>query len=447
MPDGLRFKIANSAPHMARGLQDLSGFARKSRILLSTSNFPRYDGDSTTPFILHLAQDLQRLGWHVDVLAPHAPGAQTHEQLAGVPVWRYRYLWPESFQTVCYQGGALVNLRRDRTNAVKLPALVGSQAVSISSRLLSRRYDLLHSHWILPQGFVGALAARPLGIPHVVTVHGGDIFALQASLLRPFKRFALRGCTAVTVNSQATEKAVLDLAPGLKAVHRIPMGVSEAQPDDAAVVAFRQRYRQGSGPLLAFVGRVVEEKGVTDLLRAVQLLIPQLPDVSAVVVGEGQDRAAAERLAQELGITDRVHFTGWIASARIPEVMTAADIFVGPSRRGRDGWKEAQGLTFAEALLAGTPVIATGLGGTVDLVRHEESGLLVDEKAPAQIAAAVARLTSDPALSQRLAETGGKLVQGYYTRSASAKAFSQLFTTLLPQRCQTDHGRHPRSVL
>lgn len=447
MPDRIPFQTAESAPQMARKPQEQSGFARKGRVLLSTSNFPRYDGDSTTPFILHLAQDLQSLGWRVDVLAPHAPGVLTQEQIAGVPVRRYRYLWPESLQTVCYQGGALVNLRHDRTNAAKLPALVGSQALSILSRLLTRRYDILHSHWILPQGFVGALAARPLGIPHVLTVHGGDIFALQASILGPFKRYALRGCAAVTVNSTATEKAVLDLAPGLPAVHRIPMGVGEAQPDDVAVGAFRQRYRQGNGPLLAFVGRVVEEKGVTDLLRAVQLLIPQLPDVSTVVVGEGQDRAAAERLAQELGIADRVHFTGWIDSARIPEVMAAADIFVGPSRRGRDGWKEAQGLTFAEALLAGTPVIATGLGGTVDLVRHEDSGLMVDEKAPDQIATAVVGLTNDPALAQRLAETGGNLVRRQFTRSASARAFSQLFSTLLPQRHLADHGGHPRPVL
>jgi len=447
MPDGDLFKGADSAPRMARELPEPSRFVRKGRALFTTSNFPRWEGDSTTPFVLHLAQDLQALGWQVDVLAPHAPGALTRDVIGGVHVSRFRYLWPESLETVCYQGGALANLRRDRSNLLKLPALVGVQAASVASRLLTRRYDILHSHWILPQGFVGALAARPLGIPHVVTVHGGDIFALQASILGPFKRYALRGCAAVTVNSTATEKAVLDLAPGLPAVHRIPMGVGEAQPNDVAVAAFRQRYRRGYGPLLAFVGRVVEEKGVTDLLRAVQLLIPQLPDVSAVIVGEGQDRAAAERLAQELGIADRVHFTGWIDAARVPEVMAAADIFVGPSRRGRDGWKEAQGLTFAEALLAGTPVIATGLGGTVDLVRHEDSGLMVDEKAPDQIAAAVAGLTNDPALAQRLVETGGKLVQRQFTRSASAGAFSQLFTTLVPQGHLADHGGHPRPVL
>ena len=78
------------------------------RILCLTSNFPRWEGDSTTPFVLHLAQDLQALGWRVDVLAPHAPGAAVRETLGGVRVERFRYLWPERLETVCYRGGALI---------------------------------------------------------------------------------------------------------------------------------------------------------------------------------------------------------------------------------------------------------------------------------------------------------------------------------------------------
>lgn len=78
----------------------------KRRILCVTSNFPRWAGDSTTPFVLHLAQDLQEYGWTVDVLAPHAPGAAKKEELGGVSVKRFRYFWPEASENICYQGGA-----------------------------------------------------------------------------------------------------------------------------------------------------------------------------------------------------------------------------------------------------------------------------------------------------------------------------------------------------
>src|SRR5688572_3816919 len=97
------------------------------RVLLVTSNYPRWAGDATTPFVLHLARDLRSLGWDVLVLAPHAPGAARAEVLDGVAVERFRYLLPERLQTVCYNGGSLGNLRRNPSNFLKLPLLVGRE--------------------------------------------------------------------------------------------------------------------------------------------------------------------------------------------------------------------------------------------------------------------------------------------------------------------------------
>ena len=71
------------------------------RVLFVTSNFPRWQGDSTTPFVLHLAQDLSALGWSIDVLAPHAPGAAFEETMGALRVERFPYLWPAALQTVC----------------------------------------------------------------------------------------------------------------------------------------------------------------------------------------------------------------------------------------------------------------------------------------------------------------------------------------------------------
>ncbi|MFC1578521.1 glycosyltransferase family 4 protein [Thermodesulfobacteriota bacterium] len=136
---------------------------KNKRILFVTSNFPRWEGDSITPFVLHLAEDLQALGWKVDVLAPHAAPAVSHEVLGGVNVDRFRYLWPASWETVCYQGGALINLKNSRSNYIKLPALAFFEWVAIAKRLMRGKYDFLHSHWMLPQGFTGVLAASLLG--------------------------------------------------------------------------------------------------------------------------------------------------------------------------------------------------------------------------------------------------------------------------------------------
>jgi phosphatidyl-myo-inositol dimannoside synthase len=401
------------------------------RILCITSNFPRWRGDSTTPFVLNLGRDLAELGWDVDVLAPHAPGTALYEVMEEITVHRYRYLWPDTLETVCYQGGALINLRRDKTNYLKLPFLVGAQWLGIMKLLKSRNYDILHSHWILPQGFNGVLAAKLLTLSHVVTVHGGDVFGLQSRPLTMIKRKVLRNADAVTVNSSVTEKAVRQIAPELKSIHRIPMGVSLAVPSQMdRTREIRSKYRNGNGPLLVYAGRLVDEKGVEDLIRAVAILSHEFPDVTAMIIGDGQDRKVMEALSDSLNLGQRVYFLGWIETELVSVHLAAADIFVGPSRQATDGWIEAQGLTFIEAMVAKTPVIATRAGGITDSVIHEETGLLVNERSPEEIADAIIRLMGDSHLRNKLAANGYALASSRFSRQHSAEAFDVLFKTL-----------------
>jgi len=404
--------------------------AALGRILLTSSNFPRWAGDSTTPFILNLAQDLQSLGWRVDVLAPHAPGAARRECFDGVSVERFQYWWPDRYETVCYQGGALINLRKNRANFAKLPLLVFAEWWAIARRLASGRYDLLNSHWILPQGFTGVLAASSAGVPHVITAHGGDVFALNHPLMERAKAFALHRADAVTVNSSATCKGVQQIAPRLTKLERIPMGVDEIQPDAGQAEQLRRTYRRADGPLIAFVGRLVEEKGVGDLVQAVSALADRHPHTTALIVGDGQDRTAFERLSQRHELEDRVTFTGWVEPRQVATYISAADVFVGPSRRAKDGWVEAQGLTFAEAMLAGTPVVATRSGGIPDTVRHEETGLLVDEASPQQIADCISRLIEDPGFTKPMIARARTFALSNLTRQHTSKRFSCLFSQL-----------------
>lgn len=408
----------------------LDGSAR--RVLFVTSTFPRWSGDSTTPFIFHLAQDLQDLGWRVDVIAPHAAGAARAEKLDGVHVRRFRYMWPASQQTVCYGGGALVNLRKNPINRLKLPMLVAAEWASLCRHVATNRYTAVHAHWILPQGFVAGLVPTRRAV-RLLTVHGGDIFGLQADSLAAFKRFAVRRADAVTVNSSVTASAVRRLEPGVEPV-TVPMGVTEAHPDPSEVQRVRGMYRRKAGPLVAFVGRLIDEKGVDDLLEAVALLRRRCPDVTAIVIGEGQDREPLESRSKDLGIEDCVTFTGWIAHEDVAAHLAAADVFVAPSRRASDGWIEAQGLTIAEAMMSGVPVIATRVGGIIDTVHDGATGVLVDERQPKQIADALEQVVSDPSWAGRVAQQGRELARERFGRKQSAERFSQLIEELVVAR-------------
>lgn len=404
------------------------------RVLCVTSNLPRWAGDSTTPFVLHLAQDLQALGWEIDLLAPHAPGARRHERLGGVAVRRFRYLWPESAETVCYQGGALVNLRKSPMNNLKLPALVAAELAAVIRELARERYDLVHSHWILPQGFTGMLAAALFGKPHVVTVHGGDLFALKARPLAALKSLVLSRADAVSANSSFTAAGIRALCANPKRLERIAMGVrtdplTNAQQRLAEEI--RAEHRRGTGPLLLFLGRLVEEKGLRDLLDALSIIAPARPDLRLLVLGEGQDHESLRTHAEAIGVAAQVRFLGWVGSEQVPAYLAAADTLVGPSKRAENGWMEAQGLVFAEAMAVGTPVVATRHGGIPDTVVDGETGLLVPEASAAALATAIEQIAEDPDLARRLTAAGLELVRGRLSRAATAEAFSRLFASLI----------------
>lgn len=401
----------------------------RGRILCVTSNFPRWTGDTTTPFILHLAQDLQKIGWEITILAPHAPGCVRHEKMGNIRVERFYYLWPSFLETVCYQGGALINLRKNRLNYLKLPFLLLSEFIHISKRLRTGGYDLLHSHWLLPQGFIGALAAHATKTPHLITVHGSDVFSLNKSLYRKCKQMALSMADAVTANSSETVKAVTSLDPYLRDLHQIPMGASTPPADVAyKAKALRTSLGKEDSKLLIFAGRIAKEKGLEELLRAMQLLIQKNLPVHALIVGEGQDRGSFERRRDSLGLQSQVTFTGWVDPDSIPYYLAAGDVFVSPS------WFEGQGLTVIEAMLAGAPVVATEVGGIIDSVEHEKTGLLVPVHAPEAIAAAVERLLTDQPLAHEMAARAKKNASAKFSRQASAEAFSKLYQAVIGKK-------------
>jgi glycosyltransferase involved in cell wall biosynthesis len=244
--------------------------------------------------------------------------------------------------------------------------------------------------------------------------------------MRGFKRFSLHRADAVTVNSSATSNQVMSIAPTIPEPRLIPMGISTNEPDPRRSVALRSNYRQGNGPLLVFVGRLVEGKGVDDLLYALVKLKLSLPDVSALIVGDGPERSRLEQATIRLNIHEKVFFAGWIETADVSSYLAAADIFIGPSRLAADGAIEAQGLTFLEAMFAGLPVIATDLGGIKDIVIHEKTGLLVADRSPNEIAQGVIRLTQNTRLRDTLV-TQARALSKQFTRESCASKFSRLF--------------------
>lgn len=399
------------------------------RALLLTSNYPRWPGDSTTPFVHNLAVDLGKRGWSITVLAPHAPGAATREQVDGVEVHRFRYTVPESAQTVCYGGGSLVNVRESRGAALKVPLVVGAEWLA-TLRQLRTGFEVVHAHWILPQGFVSA-ALPSRGAARIITAHGGDVFGLRGAFVDRFARAALTRADAVTVNSKATQREVDTLAQGRAHVRVIPIGAdTDRLPDPALTLKLREQHRRAAGPFLVFAGRIVEEKGVTDVVSAVADLRRTHPNVTAAIVGAGQHVELVRQLAAELGVADCVELPGWADQQDVPSWFASADVVVAPSRIGKAGWQEGQGLSIIEAMGAGRPVVATSTGGIPETITHGETGMLVPPASPHLLADAIRELVADPDRAAAIGARARQSVARRFSRAASADRFADLYAEL-----------------
>jgi glycosyltransferase involved in cell wall biosynthesis len=206
-----------------------------------------------------------------------------------------------------------------------------------------------------------------------------------------------------------------EAARGIERVTAARTGSLEVIYNGVRDVAVTPCQRFFAGPTVGFTGRFTREKAVDVLLAAVA----RLPGVGVVLVGDGELLLAARRFAGELGLLDRVVFTGFRDD--VPRILPTFDVLALPSTR------EGFGLSIVEAMLAGVPVVSTTVGGIPEVVIDGETGLLVAPRDAEALARALARLLSDAALAQRLREAGRCRARQRFSAEAMAAAFLELY--------------------
>lgn len=402
------------------------------RLLVVTSTWPLHAGDHRTPFVRNLTLDLAGLGWEVDVLAPHAKGAATSETDGPVRLRRFRYMRPDRLQLLAYGGGGLINMRSPARKLLAFP-FVAAEMLAVRNAIRRLRPDVVHAHWLLPQGFAAGLAARSAGIPMLMTVHGGDVFGLRSPLFRPFKRGAVAMASGITCNGPATLSEVAALGAEPERTHVIrfaPSFEGTVEPDDVA--AWRSRF-PAQGRIILFVGRLIPEKGPDDFIEAVARA--QDPRIHGVICGEGPMRDALAALAARRNVKDRIHFEGWVDPAGIACRMHGSDALLFPSKRSTDGWVEAQGVVAVEAMRAGLPVFAARSGGIPNVVEDGRTGWLFEEADVGAMARLIDALTQGTLPdAEAIVARGKDLACREITRENSAAAFDRLLRSLAARR-------------
>ena len=398
----------------------------RHRILVLTSTFPRWPDDHMPAFVHGLCVELGKF-YELHVLAPHTPGDERIEEMDGVTVHRFRYGWPAVCERVAYGSGMRENLARSWFARFTFPMFVAAELIATRQLVRSLRPQVIHSHWLIPQGFVGMLLKRTVlrDIPHVVTVHAADFYALrQTAAGRTILRSVLKGTDAVISVSRAilTDMETIAGRPFMACVS--PMGVSREAFAPATIA------RDSTNALrLLFVGRFVEKKGLPFLVEAFAQARARGCDATLTLVGDGPERPHIEKQVARLGVSAHITFAGAVSARDVAASMRDADCLVVPSIVDARGETEGMPVVILEAFAAGVPVIASRVSGIPDVVEDNRAGLLVAPGDSAALADAIIQIAA-PGVRARLAE-GARAAAPAYEWSVIAARHRQLYGELI----------------
>ena len=254
--------------------------------------------------------------------------------------------------------------------------------------------EIIHAHH-RNAGYFAELLCRRKHIPYVVTVHDPwHATPFKKSHSKVFRRL-------IAVSDFLKQLLVTRFQVPPERIRTIRNGVDRSRFEGIArdeAARFRSAFSVGADEIvLSQISRISKVKGHRDLLHALRLLPPDLP-YRCLIVGEGKERASLERLAESLGLSQKVTFCGY--QSNIPVVLAATDVMLLPSHR------EPLGLSIIEAMLSNVPVIATNAGGVPEIITHGKDGLLFPSRDIPALAGLIMQMVRDTNLRQQLAQAG-----------------------------------------
>jgi glycosyltransferase involved in cell wall biosynthesis len=300
---------------------------------------------------------------------------------------------------------------------LELPAPDAAQALLVALWVRRSGVTHLHAHFAELATTVARLASRITGVPYSFTAHAKDIFhndvdhgQLRANLADAHH--------VVTVSDHNVAWLRERFGAAASRVHRVYNGL------DAAAIPFAEpRMRNGR---IAFVGRLVEKKGLADLVDAVALLRERGRRVPLDVVGAGMLEDAVRAQVRLLHLVDLVTFHGPLPADAVAETVRAASVLAAPCVHAANGDRDGLPTVLLEAMALGTPCVSTPVTGIPEAVRHGRTGLLVPERDPDALANAIAVLLDDAALRVRLARAARAHVEERFDRAAQAAQLAAL---------------------
>jgi glycosyltransferase involved in cell wall biosynthesis len=345
------------------------------------------------------------------------------EMLADLSVHRFRYA-PVKLEVLAYNGGISTILKKYPLLHLLVIPFIISELFSAIRIIRRENIDLIHAHWIIPQGLVAIFAARlSNNDPAIlVTAHGADVYTRKSSLTTSVKRFVLNHCDHLTVVSQHMADSVHRLKTKCN-IDVIPMGTDLTDifiPDDS-----KRKNTQ-----LVFIGRLVEKKGVRYLLDGFKRLVSEYPHLGLVIIGHGPENESLKEHAHTLGIMQNVRFTGGLPQAELPVYLQQSAIAIFPFIETDEGDQEGFGLVLVEAMGCGCATVTTNLPAVNDIVSDRVTGIFIRAKNSSDIFSTVSELIESPVFRKKLSVNGRNYVEQKFDWSVIARSYLELIDNM-----------------
>ncbi|MFH1841341.1 MAG: glycosyltransferase family 4 protein [Candidatus Nealsonbacteria bacterium] len=266
------------------------------------------------------------------------------------------------------------------------------------------KINLLHCQGFL-SSFLGYLFLKICHIPYIVTVQRQE----NKNFL---KRTVYRKASRCIAASNYIAKEYFEKI-GVKNIEIIPNGIDLKRFENLNREENRKKLGLKDEFLIMTVARLEKVKGIDYLIGAMKENI----NCKLFIIGEGSERSNLENLVEKLNLKDKVKFIGQISNEKIPEYLAAADCFVLSSL------KEGFGIVILEAMAAGVPVIGTGVGGILDMVKDGISGLIIEKENSQSISRAVSRIISDKSFAQKLVSQAKESLKKYNWQNITERVF------------------------
>lgn len=391
------------------------------KVLVLSHMYPRYEGDTYGVFVHEEAREMKRQGIDVKVVAPvpRTPFPLAlinrkyrsfykqpyYKELDGISVYYPRYFTLPRQVRFHKSGHSLAKGVQETVRTV----------------FKAWRFDLIHAHTALPDGFAANLLKKTYQVPTVITIHGAD---LQQTIdrnerLKQTVSKAMSDCDEVIVVStklQALQKQKIGLPD--------PKVTVLANGVDALFLKESRRAEKNNKLKILSVSNLIETKGVQLNIEAIAKLIDKYPSLHYQIVGTGPYLRELKLLVRDLQLQDHVEFLGKVPRAEVKKYMDDCDVFSLPS------WLESFGIVYAEAMACAKPVIACEGEGAKDFITDKQTGFFVKRRDVSSLVDVLDQLLANDELRKKIGVRARAVIEENYTWEHHVFRLAKLYEKL-----------------